>query len=347
MQKIKEIEGSIFNEHHEYCKDYILKEIKNLCSELEKTDVRSSISKKYPEDTIDNIKTDYEIVNSDMIKELMCLKTNEEMLRTEKRYRKKFQSKKGIEDVGKVFVDTYKDKFSNANINKWGAYKFLNYLGIKVCPYCNENYVYRFLERRESGIPDITIRADLDHFFTKEEFPLLSLTLYNLVPSCKICNSSIKGRTNFDVDKNPINPYFENMGSYFKFNRIPKNNIDRVNIFLGYSDEFHFDFQMVDEHSQKEEQIEYMLKFFGVLERYNMQHKGYIQRQVQREVIYNEVYKEKMNKLLEKFEVSTDIPNYLSDFSINEQSLGKLMNDCFMEFSDFNDYEDNVGKPSN
>lgn len=52
--------------------------------------------------------------------------------------------------------------------------------GLTVCPYCNRDYINCRAEN-VSG-------AQLDHFFSKSEFPLFAVCLYNLVPVCGNCN---------------------------------------------------------------------------------------------------------------------------------------------------------------
>lgn len=37
-------------------------------------------------------------------------------------------------------------------------------------------------------------RPTFDHWFAKDDHPLLALSFYNLIPSCNICNSSVKGK---------------------------------------------------------------------------------------------------------------------------------------------------------
>lgn len=66
-------------------------------------------------------------------------------------------------------------------------------LNIKVCPYCNRQYIVKL---------DIDVGkpiGDIDHFFSQNYFALFGLSLYNFVPSCKICNSLFKSDINADV----------------------------------------------------------------------------------------------------------------------------------------------------
>lgn len=57
---------------------------------------------------------------------------------------------------------------------------FLNDLDINTCLYCNRNYTLQIVDDRA--------RAQLDHWFPKETFYILALSLYNLIPSCSSCN---------------------------------------------------------------------------------------------------------------------------------------------------------------
>ena len=78
--------------------------------------------------------------------------------------------------VPKMFLNIYKNKFSKKNVNNL----IVSQLTIKVCPYCNENYIINRGARHTS--------AQLDHFFNKTQNPLFAICLYNLVPVCATCN---------------------------------------------------------------------------------------------------------------------------------------------------------------
>lgn len=64
-------------------------------------------------------------------------------------------------------------------------------LRIHSCFYCDAAYTGAFLTNRSRRT------FDVDHFFPKSEYPMFSLSLYNFVPSCQVCNSRVKGRNNF------------------------------------------------------------------------------------------------------------------------------------------------------
>ena len=57
--------------------------------------------------------------------------------------------------------------------------KFVNTLGVKVCPYCNRNYINSSKNKTH---------CQFDHFINKNKYPILATSFYNLVPVCPSCN---------------------------------------------------------------------------------------------------------------------------------------------------------------
>ena len=92
-------------------------------------------------------------------------------------------------------------------------------LKISTCYYCEMNYVfpykaYVYNKNTQKFEKQQKRMFDLDHFFEKKDSPITALSLYNLIPSCQICNSRIKGKRDIEsiyhLDK-------ENDLSDFKF----------------------------------------------------------------------------------------------------------------------------------
>lgn len=84
---------------------------------------------------------------------------------------------------------------------------------INTCPYCNRLYTFTIVK---SGGKNI-IRPHFDHWFAHSHYPLMSLSFYNLIPSCFICNSSVKGDKHFSL-KTHIHPYMSTSADpNFKF----------------------------------------------------------------------------------------------------------------------------------
>lgn len=70
------------------------------------------------------------------------------------------------------------------NEKAWGAYIFTKELGIDTCPYCNRQYIYT-VEGEDNSKDG---RPEIDHFFPEAEYPYLSCSLFNFIPSCHSCN---------------------------------------------------------------------------------------------------------------------------------------------------------------
>lgn len=91
--------------------------------------------------------------------------------------------------------------------NKERAYRLTEMKGSHVCTYCNRQYIFTVNKPKKKVLEHI-VRPELDHWFCKELYPLLSLSFYNLIPSCHICNSSVKGSEVFSLDTH-IHPYVQ------------------------------------------------------------------------------------------------------------------------------------------
>ncbi|MBS1491421.1 MAG: hypothetical protein JSS93_12920 [Bacteroidetes bacterium] len=81
-------------------------------------------------------------------------------------------------------------------------------LNLKVCPYCNRIYITTVVIDEDDKI----IGPTYDHFFPKATNPLLSVSFYNLIPSCYLCNSTLKHEKEFSLDTH-LHPYKHEMGS--------------------------------------------------------------------------------------------------------------------------------------
>lgn len=100
--------------------------------------------------------------------------------------------------------------------NKERAYRLTEMKGTNVCTYCNRQYIFTVNKPKKKGQKHI-VRPELDHWFCKELYPLLSLSFYNLIPSCHICNSSVKGSAVFSLATH-VHPYvMENANPNIQF----------------------------------------------------------------------------------------------------------------------------------
>jgi len=101
------------------------------------------------------------------------------------------------------------DRFVKGN-KDWGAYKLVDAIGIRVCPYCNRSFID--IIDSVSG----KTRPDIDHFYPKSLYPFLSMSIYNMIPSCGVCNSSFKGKIDF-FNTEHCHPYEDSFHDFGKF----------------------------------------------------------------------------------------------------------------------------------
>jgi hypothetical protein len=99
----------------------------------------------------------------------------------------------------------------------------LDEINIDTCVYCNRNYTL--------NIVDSHVRAELDHWFPKEKFFILALSLQNLISSCHSCNH-IKGSSpSFDWDNAldlMTHPYLDEKEEGFNFSYEYDESLDQV-----------------------------------------------------------------------------------------------------------------------
>lgn len=118
--------------------------------------------------------------------------------------------------VSKIF--NYKQFTVKSNNGGYDAYELASQLAIRTCLYCNRNYTLTISKgfKKEDKIT----RPEFDHFFDKAESPLLALSIFNLIPSCKICNSTLKHTKKFKLDKN-IHPFKDDVVGFYSYTYLP------------------------------------------------------------------------------------------------------------------------------
>ncbi|WP_024953692.1 hypothetical protein [Sulfurospirillum arcachonense] len=146
---------------------------------------------------IENIKLKLKELSLDYIADNLESIIKSDIDKIEMRYRNLLagKSKEDLKEIENIFNYTghrAKEKFIK-NFSK---------LGIKSCPFCNNNYVYFYKKNSEEY--DDTV-ATLEHYYPKAKYPHLSLSFYNLIPSCYICNSKFRGKASYVG--NILHPY--------------------------------------------------------------------------------------------------------------------------------------------
>lgn len=65
-------------------------------------------------------------------------------------------------------------------------------LDIYTCHYCDMSYINLYNLKNKPGNITTKRSFDLDHVIPQKECPMLSISMYNFVPSCKVCNQTVK-----------------------------------------------------------------------------------------------------------------------------------------------------------
>lgn len=176
--------------------------------------------------------------------------------------RKKGNTPAGLTTNEKNIIDRYRKEIEAINVifdydsvinSSTGiGYNLAKLLNINTCTYCNRIYNLTVTKNNK----EVGIRPQFDHWFPRSKYPLLSLSYYNLIPSCYLCNSSLKGDTDFTLRKN-IHPYIiKNAGFRFCFN---VNDLDKwdFNLSIVVNDDYKRVFQ---------NKVEDTLKIFAINE---------------------------------------------------------------------------------
>lgn len=84
-------------------------------------------------------------------------------------------------------------------------------LNIKSCPYCNQQFTLNIRKEWTNKKKNRIYNKDLaklqfDHYYNRSSYPFLSMSLYNLIPSCAVCNQ-LKSNIEFPLIFHPF--YFK------------------------------------------------------------------------------------------------------------------------------------------
>ena len=224
-------------------------------------------------------------------------------------------TRKQLENLFKstVIADLRQNGFHNSLLKKmkiWTPYVFAMYLDVRVCPYCNRQYITTLLTE------DAKTRADIDHFKPKSKYPWLALSLYNMVLSCKTCNSAFKGTSD-----TAWNPYTSNIAKNFRFvSDLNCEGDDVISV-------------KIDDNQDETEQYFNDFKIREVMQN----HADVVKKYKQKKLAYNNEYLDSVlqntqNLFNNKEEMKAAIFGYIPhEEDIDKVALGKLHYDLAKE----------------
>ena len=133
------------------------------------------------------------------------------------------QMKDAFKHISSIKQNNYIVSILFQNMPKEAKLLIYEQVGQNVCPYCNRNFIedLKIVKNRNGRKPVGTF--ELDHFYSKDEFPMFAVSFYNLIPVCGTCNR-IKSNTVFNI--NPYLMYDKKDNISFEYNILGSNYME-------------------------------------------------------------------------------------------------------------------------
>jgi len=241
------------------------------------------------------------------------LQTNGYEFKSIEKLQKENKRKKIFKDL--LALHNYYTSFSKIWNNQ-----IVDAVDTRTCLYCNREYIINYTANSETKTT-----AELDHFYPRSLYPFLSISFFNLIPSCKTCNSKLKGDKD-TFQEEILYPYEENLNDNTKF-RIKIENVD----FLNDKTKFQL---LIDEQNKKAKDS---IELFKLKDLYS-EHKDIVLEMIQKAEIYNESYIDELFNRYEGtlFKNREDLMRlitcgYITNEEIHKRPLSKLIKDISEE----------------
>ncbi|MGX4685859.1 hypothetical protein JNUCC83_03045 [Vagococcus sp. JNUCC 83] len=281
----------------------------------------------------DNLKKKFSIFKFLPTFEKVFLDLYKERFTREIRYTKFQEIENTFHDLKDISILFKDKKFEKTVLKYWNVYLYTLFLDTIVCPYCNSQFIYTYF--KEKGEKKGKVRPQIDHLFPKSVYPFLSVSIFNLIPSCSQCNSSIKGDNEVKLS-NVINLFTESIQDEYHFYIKSKKGVDEL---LGKSSNYEIKIH-VSEYFEYRERLIKFLNSFHLNERYNY-FKNHLNEEIYYKVNHTKSMNSFINSLLSDLNDFDAINPSLMDFMELEDKnrlLGKLQRDILF---------DQLGNPEN
>lgn len=219
--------------------------------------------------------------------------------------------------------DVVLEVFFYPKYDKWKPYKLASDLGVDTCPYCNRQYISVSGTDKDKGT-----RCEFDHFFDKATYPYLALSFYNLIPSCHVCNSNLKGSKEFNLGQY-IHPYMEGFEEDAKFTYIPTD-------YNGLVGGLNFNIQFNLYSRDKKQKILNNISTFKLEEQYK-HNKDSVSELIRKKIITSGAYLDMLMKQYpDAFQSKEELyqfafGNYIKEEDFHKRPLSKLTHDIAEE----------------
>lgn len=236
-------------------------------------------------------------------------------------------------DFGKLVASAFNyDGFrGEVKKGKWLAGK----LNIKSCPYCNANYTLAINAKKQSG-KEIKGLFQFDHFFPRSYAPHLSLSFYNLIPSCANCNLiKLDEETSLDTH---YHPYHNDLSIISQFKHwyggkyTKPEDLDLKQLHVRFRSKYRSNTDFVNGHND-------MYQIDAVYER----HKDIVKDLMIKSVLYGSRFRDQLLEVKGLFDGDERLyrryllGNYGFEDEITERPLVKLTRDIAIDLKLIND----------
>lgn len=212
--------------------------------------------------------------------------------------------------------------FTKKDATHYCSYDLATKLNVKTCPYCNRNYTVTVSDGKSR-----IVRPDFDHFFPHKHYQLLALSFYNLIPSCLICNRTIKNQAKIVYGKY-IHPYEEGFNDALKINFFPRDVDSSVGI------KTNFEILTLPHSLQplKAKKCQNSFNLFKLKEIYKESHNGEIADIIRKHYISSGKYLEELQKAFPAIGTIDELyrlafGNYYMEEDFEKRPLSKLTKD--------------------
>jgi hypothetical protein len=199
--------------------------------------------------------------------------------------------------------------------------KYFRKIGIKSCVYCNSQLTIAIAKNNK----EISARFEVDHHDNKDEYPYLSISLFNLYPCCSSCNKrKMKASVNFklytdDNIKVKESEYKFEISKPSKCAYLLTKDIEDIKI------DFH-------DTSNKIAGQKSLQDVFNIKEIHDTQ-KDIVAELILKNQVYNQSFKETLQRSFSKLSLNQNdfdrviIGNYTEDKDIHKRPFSKMTMD--------------------
>lgn len=194
---------------------------------------------------------------------------------------------------------------------------FQENIEVHTCYYCNIDFINTFKKGNETKNA-----FTLDHVLEKADYPFLALSLYNLVPSCYVCNSKVKDSKISFANFSPTNKDFD-------FDERVKFKSFITNLDLQIEKEQNFYIKLIENYSNKYDKY---IESLNLNNRYDY-HKYKVLEMIQKRKEYPDSRIKELSKLTHKTqeEIKQDLFGIYISEDLHKKPLSKLIKDISEE----------------